>query len=298
MTDRYAVFGHPIGHSKSPRIHGLFANQTGQSLSYTAEDVPPESFEVAVRRFFGEGGKGLNCTVPLKEPAFRIAARRSERAVRAKAVNTLALLPDGAIFGDNTDGIGLVRDLTANLGLSLEGRRVLLLGAGGASRGVLGPLLELRPAQLAIANRTPGKAEQLGAEFADLGPVAGGGFDALAGRTFDLILNATAASLKGELPDLPEGILAAGGSCYDLAYGNEPTAFVRWGLQAGAALSVDGIGMLVEQAAEAFLLWRGIRPETSPVIAALAAEREARGAGDENERRERPRSGPTHRREN
>jgi shikimate dehydrogenase len=273
MPDRYAVFGHPIGHSKSPRIHTLFAAQTGQDLVYTAQDVPAESFETKVREFLAAGGKGLNCTVPLKELAFRFAGQLSERAERAKAVNTLALLPDGGILGDNTDGVGLVRDLTVNLGLPLAGRRILLLGAGGASRGVLAPLLENAPDRLVIANRTAEKAAQLAAEFADLGPVAGGGFGDLAGQSFDLILNATAASLSGDLPDLPEGILAAGGSCYDLAYGKEPTPFVRWGQAAGAALSVDGVGMLVEQAAEAFHLWRGVRPETGPVIAMLQAER-------------------------
>lgn len=269
MSDRYAVFGHPIGHSKSPRIHTLFAAQTGQDLIYTAQDVPAESFEASAREFFAAGGKGLNCTVPLKELAFRFADQLSERAKRAKAVNTLALLPDGGILGDNTDGVGLVRDLTVNLGLPLAGRRILLLGAGGASRGVLAPLLEKAPDRLVIANRTAEKAAQLAAEFADLGPVTGGGFGDLAGQSFDLILNATAASLSGDLPDLPAGVLAAGGSCYDLAYGKGPTPFVRWGQAAGAVLSVDGVGMLVEQAAEAFHLWRGVRPDTGPVIAAL-----------------------------
>lgn len=273
QPDRYAVFGHPIGHSQSPRIHTLFAEQTGQNLVYTAEDVPPESFETSVRQFFAAGGKGLNCTVPLKELAFRIADTLSERARRGKAVNTLALRPDGTVFGDNTDGLGLVRDLTTNLGLELPGRRILLLGAGGASRGILAPLLELRPERLAIANRTAEKARLLAAEFADLGPVGGGGFETLVGKSFDLILNATAASLSGALPELPEGLLAKEGVCYDLAYGREPTAFVRWGEREGASLSVDGLGMLVEQAAEAFCLWRGVRPETRPVIEALKAGR-------------------------
>jgi shikimate dehydrogenase len=287
QPDRYAVFGHPIGHSKSPRIHTLFAEQTGQALVYTAEDVPAEAFEPSVREFFRSGGKGLNCTVPLKELAFRIADSLSERAQRGKAVNTLALGPDGRLFGDNTDGVGLVRDLTANLGLAIENRRILLLGAGGASRGILAPLLELRPARLAIANRTAEKAVNLAQEFADLGPITGGGFGDVDGETFDLILNATAASLGGERPNLPAGVLAEGGACYDLAYGAEPTAFVRWGIQAGAALSVDGIGMLVEQAAEAFYLWRGVRPETRPVIETLNAERgiAAHGTGSPASRR-------------
>lgn len=276
QPDRYAVFGHPIGHSKSPRIHALFAAQTGQALVYTAQDVPPESFDIKVREFFRMGGKGLNCTVPLKELAYRIADLHSERAQRSKAVNTLAWQPDGRIFGDNTDGVGLIRDLTVNLGLALTERRILLLGAGGATRGILAPLLEQRPAELVIANRTVEKALQLAIEFGDLGPVAGCTPTDLGSDAFDLILNATAASLSGNLPNLPAGILRPGGCCYDLAYGAEPTPFVRWGIEAGASLCVDGIGMLVEQAAEAFQLWRGVRPETHPVIEALNVERRMR----------------------
>lgn len=273
LPDRYAVFGHPISHSQSPRIHRLFAEQTGQSLTYTAEDVTPERFDSSVTAFFQTGGRGLNCTLPLKEWAFRLADTLSEPAQRSKAVNTLVLRDDGMIHGENTDGIGLVRDLTQNLGLDLAGQRVLILGAGGATRGILEPMLQLKPARLTIANRTPEKAAQLATEFSDLGPIMGGGFARLAGGCHDLILNASAASLSGDLPELPPAILAHDGSCYDLAYGQEPTAFVRWGLREGARLSVDGIGMLVEQAAEAFYLWRGIRPDTAPVIAELNASR-------------------------
>lgn len=272
-ADRYAVFGHPIGHSQSPRIHRLFAEQTGQTLTYTTEDVTPEIFEPSVKAFFQTGGRGLNCTVPLKELAFRLADTLSDRALRSKAVNTLALRDDGMIFGENTDGVGLVRDLIHNLGLDLTGQRILILGAGGATRGILEPLLQRQPSRLTIANRTPEKAAQLATEFGDIGPITGGGFATLAGGDFDLILNATAASLSGDLPDLPPDILAQDGACYDLAYGREPTAFVRWGLEQGARLSVDGIGMLVEQAAEAFHLWRGIRPDTAPVIAELNVSR-------------------------
>ena len=272
-ADRYAVFGHPIGHSQSPRIHCLFAEQTGQTLTYTAEDVTPEIFEPSVKAFFQTGGRGLNCTVPLKELAFRLADTLSDRALRSKAVNTLALRDDGMIFGENTDGVGLVRDLIHNLGLDLTGQRILILGAGGATRGILEPLLQRQPSRLTIANRTPEKAAQLATEFGDIGPITGGGFATLAGGDFDLILNATAASLSGDLPDLPPDILAQDGACYDLAYGREPTAFVRWGLEQGARLSVDGIGMLVEQAAEAFHLWRGVRPDTAPVIAELNVSR-------------------------
>ncbi len=264
--DRYAVFGHPIGHSRSPTIHRHFAEQTGQAnMRYTAQDVTAETFDQAVERFFGEGGKGLNCTVPLKELAWSIADRRSERAKRCRAVNTLAM-QDGALYGDNTDGIGLVRDLTVNQQMTLTGKSILILGAGGASRGILGPLLEQRPKRLVIANRTVAKAVDLAESYRDMGEVAPSSFADLEGQSFDLIFNATAASLHGALPPLPDGIIAASGCCYDLAYGSQPTAFVRWGQQQHAARSLDGLGMLVEQAAETFLLWRGVRPETAPVI--------------------------------
>lgn len=273
QPDAYAVFGHPIGHSQSPRIHALFAAQTGQSIRYTAWDVPAENFGESLDRFIQDGGLGLNCTVPLKELAFRAAHALSERAGRARAVNTLKVGGDGGLYGDNTDGVGLLRDLVDNWGIPVRGRKILLLGAGGASRGVLQPLLAGQPARLVVANRTPARAEGLAAEFADLGGISACGFEALEGEGFDLILNATAASLSGELPPLPEGVLGAGGACYDLAYGKQPTAFVRWGRAAGAAVSVDGLGMLVEQAAEAFFLWRGVRPKTRPVIDLLNAER-------------------------
>jgi shikimate dehydrogenase len=273
IVDRYAVFGSPINHSKSPRIHRLFAEQTGQSLSYEAQEVPAESFEAAVRAFFAAGGKGLNCTVPLKELAFRFATRKTGRAERSKAVNTLALQGDGSILGDNTDGCGLVRDLLNNHQLTLAGKRILILGAGGASRGIIGPVLEKAPTRLLIANRTAEKAVQIAGEFKDLGDITGCGFESLAGQQFDLILNATSASLSGRMPPLPERLLANQGSCYDLAYGNEPTAFVRWGIAQGAQKSLDGLGMLVEQAAEAFCIWRGVRPQTRPVIDLLNAER-------------------------
>lgn len=273
VADRYAVFGHPVSHSKSPAIHALFAAQTRQALTYAALDVDAPEFEKSAREFFARGGKGINCTVPLKELAFGFAQVRSERAERARAVNTLALRPDGAVFGDNTDGAGLLRDLTGNLKLHLDGKRILVLGAGGAARGILQPLLEMRPQRLLIANRSVGKAEVLASEFRDLGAVEACGFDALDGLSFDLVLNATAASLSGDVPPLPAGLLERNGCCYDLAYATGATAFVRWGREAGAALCVDGIGMLVEQAAEAFRVWRGIYPETAPVIAALNQDR-------------------------
>jgi shikimate dehydrogenase len=276
ITDRYAVFGSPINHSKSPRIHRLFAEQTGQSLRYDAQEVSAESFEAAVNAFIASGGKGLNCTVPLKELAYRLATDKTERAERSKAVNTLALLADGSILGDNTDGCGLVRDLLNNHQLTLTGKRLLILGAGGASRGILGPILEEAPSRVVIANRTAEKAVQLAGEFKFLGDISGCGFEELEGLQFDLILNATSASLSGQMPPLPEQLIAKQGSCYDLAYGNEPTAFVRWGIAHGAQLSLDGLGMLVEQAAEAFFIWRGVRPQTRPVIDLLAAEREGK----------------------
>lgn len=273
--DRYAVFGHPIGHSKSPRIHQLFAKETGQSLSYFAQDVPAETFVAAADAFFAQGGKGLNCTVPLKELAWEYADRLTERARLAKAVNTLALQADGSILGDNTDGIGLVNDVTVNHGIELTGRRILILGAGGASRGIVGPLLDCRPSEVTIANRTVGKAETIVSEFAAFGAhLESSDYQSLAERQFDLILNATSASLSAQLPPLPANVLAEQGSCYDLAYGNQPTAFVTWGVAHHAAKSLDGLGMLVEQAAEAFYLWRGVRPLTAAVIDLLNAERQ------------------------
>ncbi len=272
--DRYAVFGQPIKHSKSPRIHQLFAEQTGQDLQYSAQEVVAEQFAETAKTFFAQGGKGLNCTVPLKELAWNFATLKTERAELAKAVNTLATQSDGSVLGDNTDGCGLVTDLLVNHGISVSGKRILLLGAGGASRGVLLPLLEQCPACLVIANRTTAKAMDLAAEFAHKGVISGCGFaDLIDDEAFDVILNATSASLTGQLPPLPDTLLAKQGVCYDLAYGNEPTAFVRWGLEHQATKSLDGLGMLVEQAAEAFFIWRGVRPETASVIALLNAER-------------------------
>lgn len=274
-VDQYAVFGHPIGHSKSPRIHQLFAEQTGQTMAYIAREVPAESFAAAADAFFADGGKGLNCTVPLKELAWEYADRLTERARLAKAVNTLARQSDGSIVGDNTDGVGLVTDLTVNHGIILGGSRILILGAGGASRGIVGPLLECRPDRVTIANRTLGKAETMAAEFAGLGDVESSDYPKLAGRRFDVILNATSASLSGQLPPLPADLLADQGYCYDLAYGAQPTAFVAWGIARHAAKSLDGLGMLVEQAAEAFFVWRGVRPLTASVIDLLNRERQS-----------------------
>ncbi|WP_262965250.1 shikimate dehydrogenase [Methylobacter psychrophilus] len=273
IVDHYAVFGHPIKHSKSPRIHKIFAEQTGQTLDYKAQDVPAEQFSAAVAAFFANGGKGLNCTIPLKELAWAYADVKTERAYMAKAVNTLALQTDGLILGDNTDGIGLVTDLTGNHDITLAGSRILILGAGGASRGIIAPLLEQSVHSIVIANRTVDKAINLAGEFTAKGLITGCGFSDLKGRQFDLIINATSTSLSGQLPPLPEALLVKNGICYDLAYSNEPTVFVQWGQENKALKSLDGLGMLVEQAAEAFFIWRGIRPKTRPVIELLNKER-------------------------
>lgn len=266
--DHYAVFGNPISHSKSPLIHGLFAEQTGQPLDYRTALAPLDDFPAFAQAFFQQG-RGANVTVPFKEQAWRLADSLTERARRAGAVNTLSKLADGSLLGDNTDGAGLVRDLTVNCGFSLLGKRVLLLGAGGAARGALEPLLAEGPSALMIANRTLEKAEQMAQQFADLGPVLASGFDGLK-EPVDLIINATSASLSGALPPISSSLIEPGHTfCYDMMYGNQPTAFCNWAAQHGAAQSVDGLGMLVEQAAEAFLLWRGVRPDSAPVLAEM-----------------------------
>lgn len=260
--------GNPIGHSKSPLIHTLFAEQTGQALSYEAILVPLGGFADAVDRFRVEGGKGLNITVPFKQDAWQLATERSTRAERAGAVNTLSI-DHARLVGDNTDGVGLVRDLAVNHKVAIKNRRVLLLGAGGAARGVISPLLELAPKNITIANRTPGKALDLARLFEDLGDIQGCGFPDLAGKTCDIVINATAAGLDGRVPELPEGIIGSSTVCYDMMYCNEPTAFVRYAQRQGATRAIDGLGMLVEQAAESFFIWRGVRPDTAPVMRAL-----------------------------
>lgn len=271
MLDYYAVFGSPINHSKSPRIHKLFAEQTNQSLDYVAQEVKAENFVEAVTKFFAKGGKGLNCTVPLKELAWKFADQTTERAKSAKAVNTLIKQKNGSILGDNTDGVGLITDLTANHNIELKNKRILILGAGGATRGIIAPLLEKQPDCLVVANRTVEKALTLAVEFNH--NFESCGFDTLHDQKFDLILNATSASLTNELPPLPENLLIEKGVCYDLAYSNQATAFVRWGNLQNASKSLDGLGMLVEQAAEAFMLWRNVRPDTKAVIDLLNSER-------------------------
>ncbi|ROR34366.1 shikimate dehydrogenase [Inmirania thermothiophila] len=269
MSDRYAVFGNPVRHSLSPRIHALFAAATGQDLTYEAVEAPVGGFREAVLAFRDAGGRGANVTVPFKEEAYALCARVSERAQRAAAVNTLSFEAGGAVVGDNTDGAGLVRDLTQRLGLDLGGARILLLGAGGAARGVLGPLLLEGAAEIVVANRTEARARALERAFGGLGRVRACGLAAIPPGPYDLVLNATAASLAGEVPPLDEVVLAGAPLCYDLAYARDGlTPFVAWARGRGLRAE-DGLGMLVEQAAEAFALWRGVRPETAPVLAAL-----------------------------
>ncbi|HEY7641029.1 MAG TPA: shikimate dehydrogenase [Steroidobacteraceae bacterium] len=269
-ADRYAVIGFPVAHSWSPFVHGLFAKQTGQQLTYSRLEVPPEALNDRIVEFFAADGKGLNVTLPHKQAACLIARERTPRAEMAGAVNTLALRSSG-LLGDNTDGAGLVADLTRNLSFDLRGTRVLLLGAGGAARGVLGPLLEADPEYLEIANRNEQRAQELAREFSTLGTVHGCGFDAIADSTFDLVLNATSASLQDTIPPIPPGAIGPTTLCYDMAYGKGDTAFTRWSKSAGAGRAETGWGMLVEQAAESFLLWRGVKPDTAPVIAAVKA---------------------------
>jgi len=264
--DRYGVMGYPVSHSRSPVIHRLFALQTKQNIQYELLQVSPEKLETAVRQFQRTGGKGLNITVPHKSEVTRLVDQMSERAATAGAVNTL-LFSGGEIRGDNTDGIGLLRDLAVNLGVSLQNATILVLGAGGATRGIIGPLLEMQPASIKIANRTLGKAQGLADHFSQSGPVTACRFNAVpVSQPYDLIINATSAGLKGEAPPYPAAAISTSTFCYDLSYGLRPTPFSLWARDAGAAQSVMGWGMLVEQAAESFNLWRGVRPDTGRVL--------------------------------
>ena len=269
MTDRYAVIGNPVAHSKSPLIHAEFAKQTAQAMRYEKLFAELTDFEATVQRFRESGGRGLNVTVPFKHRAHALATTLTTRAKEASAVNTLTL-DAAAIGGDNTDGVGLVRDIVANLACEIADRRVLLMGAGGASYGVCGPLLAEKPAELFIANRTRAKAVELAQRFASAYPTArvvGGGYDELLQGRFDVVVNATSAGLSGEKLSLPAGVFAPGALAYDMVYGRA-TPFLELATSAGARLA-DGLGMLVEQAAESFYVWRGVRPETAPVIALL-----------------------------
>ena len=264
--DRYGVMGYPVSHSRSPVIHHLFAQQTGQEILYELLQVAPEKLDTAVRQFQRTGGKGLNITLPHKGEVARLVDQMSERASTASAVNTIAFR-GGEIYGDNTDGIGLLRDLNVNLGVPLGGANILILGAGGATRGIIGPLLEMQPVGLRIANRTLGKAQALADHFASQGPITACRFNAVPdSEPYDLIINATSAGLHGETPPYPDAAISENTFCYDLSYSLNATPFSVWARDHGAANSVMGWGMLVEQAAESFNLWRGIRPDTAPVL--------------------------------
>ena len=268
--DRYGVVGHPVAHSWSPFIHGMFAKATAQNLVYRLFDISPHDFRREALVMLTGGVRGLNVTLPHKQAAAELVNELTPRAERAQAVNTIAFFKDTLLLGDNTDGLGLTADLERNLGITLSDKRVLILGAGGAVRGVLGPLLERELRSLVIANRTPDRARNLAAEFADLGSISGCGFGDIKGPPYDLIINATSASLRGEMPEMPVGLVGEETICYDMAYGRGHTPFTLWAKSLHAARTTKGWGMLVEQAAESFLLWRGVRPDTQPVLKALA----------------------------
>ncbi|MDD9892153.1 MAG: shikimate dehydrogenase [Gammaproteobacteria bacterium] len=269
MSDLYAVFGNPIAHSKSPDIHHAFAAQTQQNLVYEKRLPELGGFADAVQQLLADGGLGANVTVPFKHDAYDLVDELSDLAQRAGAVNTIEVIENGKLKGHNTDGLGLVRDLTVNIGVELKGKRVLLLGAGGAARGVMQPLLAEDTAKLIVSNRTKEKGLQLARDFGDCGFTCGTGFDELKDKPFDVIINATAASLSGDVPPINPGVIAAETVCYDMMYSNEPTAFLKWCAEQGATLLHDGLGMLVEQAAEAFAIWRGVRPDTQVVMAQM-----------------------------
>jgi shikimate dehydrogenase len=272
MTAHYAVFGNPISHSKSPVIHSAFALQTGQDMDYRAILAPLDDFAGSVATFRDQGGAGANVTVPFKRQAYKLATRHTDRARAAEAVNTLKFENDGGILGDNTDGVGLVRDITGNQEFPIKGKRLLLLGAGGAASGVVLPLIQCTPKEIVIANRTREKAILLADDFKQHGKISGCGFDEING-SFDVVINATSASLQGQLPPLPDTLFNSGALAYDIMYGKEDTPFMSWSRRHGAAVVADGLGMLVEQAAESFFLWRGVRPATRPVIEQLRAAR-------------------------
>lgn len=265
MSDRYAVIGHPISHSKSPVIHQIFAEETGEALTYEALDVAPEDLAETIATFISDGGRGLNVTVPHKQDVLPLMDTLTDRAKLAGAVNTIVCGDNGELEGDNTDGVGLVADLRDNLGIELIDASILILGAGGATRGIIPPLMEQKPAELIIANRTVDKAQALATGFIDLGNISGCGFDALADRSFNLIINATSAGLEGEVPPFPTSILGPDTVCYDLSYSMRDTPFVSWAKDNGCAQAYQGWGMLIEQAAEAFAIWRGVRPDTTEV---------------------------------
>lgn len=268
--DKYAVFGNPVAHSKSPQIHSQFAKQTEQNLDYSAIKADKGQFEHAVKSFAEAGGQGCNVTVPFKEAAFELADSVSERAELAQAVNTLVINDDGTISADNTDGAGLVWDLKANQ-VTIEKAKILIIGAGGASRGVIKPLLDCNPASITICNRTAEKAQKLAGHFAQYGVVKAKAMHQI-DESFDIVINSTSASLNGEIPKVSGKIFKNEGVAYDMAYGNEPTVFVEWALANGCANAIDGLGMLVGQAAESFNIWRGVMPDAQSVVEQLRTE--------------------------
>ena len=268
-VDNYCVMGNPVAHSKSPQIHATFAEQTQQNIFYQAIQVDDGKFKTAIKEFQAQGGKGLNITVPFKGEAWEISENRSNRAERALAVNTISFDDAENIIGDNTDGVGLICDLTVNHDISIKDKDILILGAGGAVRGILDPLFDSKAGRITIANRTVSRAEELANIFSDRGDISACGFDELAESSFDIIINGTSASLQGEVPPLPENLLNDNACCYDMMYSVSDTPFVSWAKAHGAIKAFDGLGMLVEQAAESFFIWRGVRPETGQVIDAL-----------------------------
>ena len=273
MTDQYVVIGNPVAHSLSPRIHAMFAAQTGQDIRYEKLLAPTDGFAESVKAFVAQGGKGANVTLPFKLEAYELADEVSDRARHARAANTLSF-SGKHIAADNTDGIGLVRDIEVNLDFDLKGKRLLLMGAGGAARGVLLPLLQAGPAMLIIANRTVERAIQLAQSAQHYAAAANTqisacGFDDLAGQRFELVINATSSSLSDELPPLPDDLFAAGALAYDMMYGKGLTSFLAYAEAGNVERLADGLGMLVEQAAESFLIWRGVRPDSQPVMLAL-----------------------------
>jgi shikimate dehydrogenase len=268
MSDRYGVIGHPIAHSKSPVIHGLFASQTDQDMRYEAFDIAPDMLSTELYKLIDDGIKGLNVTVPLKNDVAEFMNELSDRALVSGAVNTVTVT-DGKLMGDNTDGIGLIRDLRDNLGISLDNFEVLILGAGGAARGIVPALFESGPARIQVANRTLEKSRDLVTQFSTLGDISACRFRDLEDESFDLIINATSAGLHGEAPPFPASMINAGVICYDLSYAMADTPFTAWAKANGATKVHQGWGMLVEQAAESFFIWRGVRPDTAPVLARL-----------------------------
>ena len=268
--DRYAVVGNPITHSLSPRIHRLFAEQAKQPISYEAIELSLDDFPAQIRALQQQGLKGVNVTVPFKQQAWEICQKTSPRAEQARAVNTLVFMENGEISGDNTDGAGLIRDLIHNHDTAIARRKILILGAGGAARGALGPLLALEPENITIANRTLEKAEKLALDFSPVGQISTCSYDELGSEKFDLIINATAAGLSGQVPPIGKEVLDNNSICYDMMYNLDgPTAFVAWAKNHGVTSAIDGLGMLVEQAAESFYLWRDVRVSTTGVISHL-----------------------------